>query len=161
MSESNLQRDMHWLKDPVSITWPTSSTRFNSDGVAYDNVGYCYSYETSDASATNTYIGLMMTPPEDDEDHVCYKIRITQQEETELLVARATSQTGANDTFSTSQRIMLQPGNFETIVAIQTDGFTDPIVFAVKSIGTSTQQPFNMSVQRLNTAPPTFQSRQA
>jgi hypothetical protein len=159
---NNLQRDMLWSNQSTTgMTWPSTSSRTNSDGVVNENVGTMHSASTTHSSATNTSIGIMMAPPDTDEDYVAYKVKVSTSLATQLHLAKATSQSGTDDTYSDSQFIPLQAGEYEEVISILTDGHTEPLFFGVRSPGTSTFIYVNMSVQRLNTAPPNFQSKQS
>ena len=66
MNIINLQRDQCWV-DPeaTGLTFPTVSSRANSDGVVNSVVGRMVVNNTTDASATGTSVGVMIQQPLD------------------------------------------------------------------------------------------------
>jgi hypothetical protein len=157
----NLQRDMNFVTlSQSALSWPSTANRLNSDGTVYTDMATANINGTTDASAAGTHCGIMITQPTG--DRTPYRVQCSVYGSTAwyLSIGYATSTTGTNDTISGVQYIPGQAGSrtmkIDEIICLDGSSGSDPVFFAIYSAGTSVTYTGHLSVQRLNTVPPTF-----
>jgi hypothetical protein len=158
-SLNNLQRDQFWI-DPsnASVSFPTVSSRLSTDGTVYQDVGYLYVNATSDASATNQMIGVMIQQPSG--ENTPYRIKAyTSSSQGSWTIGYASTTTGTNDTVSSQVIIPITSDRvLDEVINIKSSSGSDPLFFGLATSATSVAYSIMLSVQRLNVAPPRFSS---
>jgi hypothetical protein len=155
----NLQRDMVWCSPgATAVTWPTVNNAVNSDGVVHQDAASIVVASTSDASASGTRVGIFLQQPQG--ERTPYRVRAWTSQGNIFNISYANgSVTGTNDAIqSGSVLISANSRQLDEIFCVDATSGNDPIFFGFTSSGTSIYQYVFMSVQRLNVAPPNYQS---
>lgn len=155
----NLQRDMRFvMTSGLSVAFPTTTNKLNSDGVVYSDVG-TLRFNTVSSSAATQYIGVMMQQPTGEKTPYRVKGYLRGTGTSQWVVGFADTQTGTNDTVSNVTN--LGAGviiEVDEIVCMEESSGAIPLFFGFVVGAPSASFSGQMSVQRLNVVPPRFSS---